>query len=87
MQVQLMGHTAHSIKPLSEADAVKSGAEILGEGVIFSIAALLMLVENRRSAMSDAAKKEKIRERPQTLHSEPALDVGGESQIRNERCR
>lgn len=32
LQVQLMGHTAHSIKPLSEADAVKSGAEILGEG-------------------------------------------------------
>lgn len=58
-----MGHTAHSIKPLSEADAVKSGAEILGEGVIFSIAALLMLVENRRSAMSDVVKEGKVCER------------------------
>ena len=32
LQVQLMGHTARTIKPLSEEEAVKSGAEILGEG-------------------------------------------------------
>lgn len=80
MQVQLMGHTAHSIKPLSEADAVRSGAEILGEGVIFSIAALLMLVENRRSAMSDAAKKDKIQSEFETIKArleelEEAMEV------------
>eukprot|EP00285_Hemiselmis_virescens_P007139 CAMPEP_0173396676 /NCGR_PEP_ID=MMETSP1356-20130122/36203_1 /TAXON_ID=77927 ORGANISM="Hemiselmis virescens, Strain PCC157" /NCGR_SAMPLE_ID=MMETSP1356 /ASSEMBLY_ACC=CAM_ASM_000847 /LENGTH=215 /DNA_ID=CAMNT_0014355761 /DNA_START=269 /DNA_END=913 /DNA_ORIENTATION=+ len=62
LQVQLMGHTARTIRPLGEAEAVKSGAEILGEGVIFSIAAAVMLAENRRAAASDARKKAQIQE-------------------------
>jgi hypothetical protein len=32
LNVQLMGMTARTIKPLDEATAVKTGAEILGEG-------------------------------------------------------
>mmetsp|Transcript_7519 Transcript_7519/g.18806 ORF Transcript_7519/g.18806 Transcript_7519/m.18806 type:complete len:238 (+) Transcript_7519:128-841(+) len=62
MQVQLMGITARAIKPLDEATAVKTGAEILGEGVVFSIAALAMLAENRRSAASEARKQQKIKD-------------------------
>jgi len=62
LQVQLMGHTARTIKPLGEAEAVAQGADILGEGVIFSIAALLLAIENRRAAASDARKKAQIRQ-------------------------
>eukprot|EP00284_Hemiselmis_tepida_P012550 CAMPEP_0174927566 /NCGR_PEP_ID=MMETSP1355-20121228/18861_1 /TAXON_ID=464990 /ORGANISM="Hemiselmis tepida, Strain CCMP443" /LENGTH=238 /DNA_ID=CAMNT_0016173677 /DNA_START=305 /DNA_END=1021 /DNA_ORIENTATION=+ len=62
LQVQLMGHTARTIKPLGEAEAVAQGADILGEGVIFSIAALLLAIENRRAAASDARKKAQIQE-------------------------
>mmetsp|Transcript_44287 Transcript_44287/g.110905 ORF Transcript_44287/g.110905 Transcript_44287/m.110905 type:complete len:240 (+) Transcript_44287:313-1032(+) len=62
LQVQLMGHTARTIKPLGEAEAVAQGADILGEGVIFSIAALLLAVENRRAAASDARKKAQIQD-------------------------
>jgi len=62
LQVQLMGHTARTIKPLGEAEAVAQGADILGEGVIFSIAAILLAVENRRAAASDARKKAQIQD-------------------------
>ncbi len=36
LNVQLMGMTARTIKPLDEATAVKTGAEILGEGIFWN---------------------------------------------------
>ena len=42
--IRLLGHHAKEIRPLSEEKAVAQGAEVLGEGVIFGIAASLLVI-------------------------------------------
>eukprot|EP00292_Cryptomonas_paramecium_P015967 CAMPEP_0113690502 /NCGR_PEP_ID=MMETSP0038_2-20120614/17827_1 /TAXON_ID=2898 /ORGANISM="Cryptomonas paramecium" /LENGTH=212 /DNA_ID=CAMNT_0000611835 /DNA_START=15 /DNA_END=649 /DNA_ORIENTATION=- /assembly_acc=CAM_ASM_000170 len=61
LNLGLVGHSARVIKPLDEATAVKSGAEILGEGVVFTIAAIVLFAENRRAAASEARKSANIK--------------------------
>eukprot|EP00291_Cryptomonas_curvata_P011901 CAMPEP_0172190254 /NCGR_PEP_ID=MMETSP1050-20130122/23009_1 /TAXON_ID=233186 /ORGANISM="Cryptomonas curvata, Strain CCAP979/52" /LENGTH=157 /DNA_ID=CAMNT_0012865103 /DNA_START=101 /DNA_END=571 /DNA_ORIENTATION=+ len=61
LNLGLMGHSARVIKPLDEATAVKTGAEVLGEGIVFGIAAFVLIVENRRAAASEARKAMNIK--------------------------
>ena len=59
-RIRLLGHQTKAIKPLSEEKAVAQGAEVLGEGVIFGIAAGLLLLEHWSSSKKEAAKHAKL---------------------------
>jgi len=49
---------ASDVKPLKESDAVDLAADMLGEGVIFFIASLTLLLEWRRQVRKDQVKEE-----------------------------
>mmetsp|Transcript_47675 Transcript_47675/g.95460 ORF Transcript_47675/g.95460 Transcript_47675/m.95460 type:complete len:252 (-) Transcript_47675:21-776(-) len=63
LTMRLMGHEAKSVKPLTEAQAVSAGADILGEGIIFSFAAAVLLFENHRSTANEEKKREQLEAR------------------------
>eukprot|EP00286_Rhodomonas_abbreviata_P020925 CAMPEP_0181297948 /NCGR_PEP_ID=MMETSP1101-20121128/5519_1 /TAXON_ID=46948 /ORGANISM="Rhodomonas abbreviata, Strain Caron Lab Isolate" /LENGTH=190 /DNA_ID=CAMNT_0023402933 /DNA_START=236 /DNA_END=804 /DNA_ORIENTATION=- len=63
LTMRLMGHEARSVKPLSEAQAVSAGADVLGEGIVFAFAAAVLLAENYRSIQSEQAKREAVEAR------------------------
>eukprot|EP00128_Syssomonas_multiformis_P010453 Colp12_sorted_trinity150504_noHs@21808 len=62
IKIRLLGHVPVDIKPLSEAKAVQVGSEVLGEVVIFSIAASVLLAEYARSSVKERAKEQKLRD-------------------------
>jgi optic atrophy 3 protein len=51
------------VAPLSEQMAVELGSEILGETIVFSIAAAALIFEYNRSATKTKAKEDKLMER------------------------
>lgn len=61
-RLRLMGlGKAQHVEKLSEAMAIELGAEMLGEFVIFSIAAATLLAEYQRSAKKEELKEERER--------------------------
>lgn len=50
--------TAGKVKPLSETMAIELGSNLLGEGIIFVVAAALLLLEYNRQVRKEQAKEE-----------------------------
>jgi len=50
--------TAGKVKPLSETMAIELGSNLLGEGIIFVVAAALLLLEYNRQIRKEQAKDE-----------------------------
>lgn len=50
--------TAGKVKPLSETMAIELGSNLLGEGIIFVVAAALLLFEYNRQVRKEQAKEE-----------------------------
>lgn len=50
--------TAGKVKPLSETMAIELGSNLLGEGIIFVVAAVLLLLEYNRQVRKEQAKEE-----------------------------
>jgi uncharacterized protein YlxW (UPF0749 family) len=57
--VRLLGHHARKVKPLEEEKAVKLGAEVISEFMVFGVAGLTVIFEYSRSQIAAAQKKEK----------------------------
>lgn len=57
------GMRVRSIKPLKDEEAVKTGAEFVGEGFVLAVSAGVVIFEYRRSSESAARKAEAKRER------------------------
>jgi len=54
-----MNHgTAVKVKALSEGRAIDLGSNLLGEGIIFVVAAVLILLEYKRQASKEQAKED-----------------------------
>jgi len=51
------------IKPLSDAQAVKRGAEFIGEAFIFSVGAALLVIEYTRQASDKAESSARDKQR------------------------
>jgi len=52
---------AKNIEPLSEKDAIELGGEILGEVLVFTFGATILIWEYSRSAKKEQAKEEKAK--------------------------
>lgn len=50
--------TAGKVKPLSETMAIELGSNLLGEGIIFVVAAVLLLFEYNRQVRKEQAKED-----------------------------
>lgn len=62
-RLRLMGlGKAQQVEKLSESVAIELGAEMLGEFIVFSLAALTVLLEFCRSLSKEAVKEEKERQ-------------------------
>jgi hypothetical protein len=60
-RLRLMGlGKAQKVEKLSDAEAIELGSDMLGELVIFSLAALTLYAEYYRSSVKDALKEEQL---------------------------
>lgn len=50
--------TAGKVKPLSETMAIELGSNLLGEGIIFVVAAAILLIEYNRQVRKEQAKED-----------------------------
>lgn len=70
LQRRLYGHATNvDIKPLNEAAAVATAADLVGEVVIFGIAGGLVVLEVSRGAVSEARKEEARRQNLEALRA------------------
>ena len=60
---------AKNVEKLSEKEAIELGGEMLGEFVVFSIAAVILILEYQRGARKEAAKEEKLEKELSSLKS------------------
>lgn len=58
-----------NIPPLNEAMAIELGANLLGEGILFTVAAALLVFEYSRQATKQAAKEKQQEEEMSSLQS------------------
>jgi uncharacterized protein YlxW (UPF0749 family) len=56
--IRLLGHRNAKVKPLSEEQALKLGADVAGEILVFGVALSVTAFELNRKAREDDAKKE-----------------------------
>jgi hypothetical protein len=80
MQIWSAGYKVRSIKPLEEEQALKNGAEFVGEGFIFMVSGGLLVLEYNRTQDSARSKletqKEKIKAENASLNAKlHALDL------------
>jgi hypothetical protein len=80
MQIWSAGYKVRSIKPLEEEQALKNGAEFVGEGFIFMVSGGLLVLEYNRTQESARSKletqKEKIKAENASLNAKlHALDL------------
>jgi hypothetical protein len=61
MQIWSAGYRVRSIKPLEEDQALKDGAEFVGESFVFLVSGTFVVWEYNRSAESSRQKEEKLR--------------------------
>ena len=52
-----LGHKVKNIKPLTEQEAINRGSDVLGEVVVYSVSAGLIVYEYRRRDLADDVKK------------------------------
>jgi len=68
--------TAGKVKPLSETMAIELGSNLLGEGIIFVVAAALLLLEYNRQVRKEQAKEEvRLQEQEDLISSIRDLDL------------
>lgn len=68
--------TAGKVKPLSETMAIELGSNLLGEGIIFVVAAALLLLEYNRQVRKEQAKEEvRLQEQEDLTNSIRDLDL------------
>ena len=60
---------AKNVEKLSEKEAIELGGEMLGEFVVFFIAAVIVVLEYQRGARKEAAKEEKLDRQFSSLRS------------------
>jgi hypothetical protein len=65
LNLYVQGHKVKGVKPLNEAEAVQSGAELIADGFVLSIGIAALILESRRSAKSAAEKAVQKAERRQ----------------------
>ena len=69
----LLGHKVKTIKELPEAEALKQGADLIGETFIFSVAAGLLVLEYTRQTIStnraNEAKEKKRKDKMDQLNA------------------
>jgi len=63
INLQLLGHQVKKIKPLGTTEAIDSGADFLGEGFIYSVSAIAIVLEVWRNDKKSAAQKLEKEER------------------------
>ena len=85
--MRLMGFTkVKEIKPLNEEMAVEQAAEMMGELIIYSIAAGTILWEYRRGVRNDQKKESVQNDRLSDLETE-IQDLGIQLEIQNAQIR
>mmetsp|Transcript_1285 Transcript_1285/g.1965 ORF Transcript_1285/g.1965 Transcript_1285/m.1965 type:complete len:116 (-) Transcript_1285:983-1330(-) len=57
VNMRFLGHKITEVKPLNESAAVSKGADILGEGFIYSVSVATVLVEVYRREKENQVKK------------------------------
>ncbi|CAH1724523.1 putative OPA3-like protein CG13603 [Aphis gossypii] len=68
--------TAGKVKPLSETMAIELGSNLLGEGIIFVVAAALLLFEYNRQVRKEQAKEEvRLQEQEDLANAIRDLDI------------
>ncbi|NP_001156162.1 optic atrophy 3 protein homolog [Acyrthosiphon pisum] len=68
--------TAGKVKPLSETMAIELGSNLLGEGIIFVVAAALLLLEYNRQVRKEQAKEEvRLQEQEDLISTIRDLDL------------
>ena len=57
------------VPPLNEAMAIELGANLLGEGILFTVAAAVLIIEYARQSAKQAAKDKEQEEEMNRLHT------------------
>ncbi|PVU92802.1 hypothetical protein BB561_003610 [Smittium simulii] len=70
-KLQIRGFKPEAVRPLNEAKAVDNGAEFIGEAFIFSVAALIILLEAHRQRTVSKKEKKRLEDRLEYLESLP----------------
>jgi len=60
LRTNILGEPPKSIRPLSEARAIDTGANSIAEGFLFGVAALLIIGESYRSSRSQAKRRDVV---------------------------
>ncbi|GFO50515.1 optic atrophy 3 protein homolog [Plakobranchus ocellatus] len=61
IHLRMMGlGKAKNVEKLTDKEAIELGGEMLGEFIIFSVAAVILVLEYQRGARREAAKEEKL---------------------------
>ena len=63
INMRLLGHKVKDVKPLNESAAVSAGADVIGETLIYSVSASVILAEYWRREKQDQAKSAQKKER------------------------
>jgi len=83
LRTGLLGEPAKHIRPLSETRAIESGANVLAEGFLFSVAAALIIGETWRSARSQSKQRSDVNESIERLRTQ-VRELDGRLQISEE---
>lgn len=70
LRMRVLGENATKIRPLNDTRAIETGANILSEGFIFSVAGGLILFESVRARNKELARRESIADDITTLQDE-----------------
>ncbi|KLO19673.1 OPA3-domain-containing protein [Schizopora paradoxa] len=70
LRTNILGEPPKSIRPLSEAKAIDSGANAIAEGFLFGVAALLIIGESYRSSRSQAKRRDVVDDQIDDLKSQ-----------------
>ena len=57
INMMTLGHKVKKVKPLSDEDAVAKGADLLGEGIVYTVAVAAVFIEYRRKDFEAEEKK------------------------------
>lgn len=73
MRMRILGEASVRIRPLNDAKAIDTGANVLSEGFIFSVAGGLILYESLRARNKEIARRESVADDISTLQEELEL--------------
>ncbi|XP_005093419.1 putative OPA3-like protein CG13603 [Aplysia californica] len=78
--------SAKNVEPLSEKEAIELGGEMLGEFIVFSFAAILLLSEYARSSRKEQLNQEKAKQEGLRLNAK-LQEMGIVSEIQEAQIR